>query len=406
VKDVELPEILRVARRTVEDFGAITVIRDLTWMSGESKWAMCVDVKVSHASAHIPEVTRWWICISPRYPWGSIAVYPAKEGGIKGTFNHQITNDEGEAHVPWRTGDICLRVPAFALRRRGFDEDPIGQSNRLRWYFERLMMWVDAASTNALTKDGDPFELPHIVEEIGVLGFSETPSDLTSWTNEAETVGLADFSILSSEPTKVAVKGFQTLGGKDVREVAWGEFITSGGQPTTGFWIRFPSLPVLPPFKAPATWGELRQCAMAQGFSLDDAIKSAASKLRNGTGVFGIIGFPIPRVIGGPFQQYHWLGFKVKPLSCGEKFAAGFRKSEEGYWRRDKVEIFADHKKIAWLGSQNWSELGMRGQLPERVRRLSATLLGAGAVGSIAADLLVRGGLSELLVVCRKPGPP
>lgn len=400
--EMELPEMLRTARRTVEDFGDISVIHDLAWMPIEAVWTLCVDAKRLTSSDFIPETSRWWFCVSPRYPWGSVTVYPDKDRGIKGTFHHQLTNDHGEVGVPWRTGDICLRVPAFALRRRGFDEDPMGQPNRLRWYFERLLSWIDAAAADTLSKDGDPMELPHIVESTGVFGFSETPSELAAWTSQQSTFGLAEFLILTSEPAKVAVKRFQTLDGESIREVSWGEFLTANGQAAAGFWIRLPSVPSIPPYKAPATWGELRQSALSQGICLDNALRTVASKLRNGKEAFGMVGFPVPQFVGGPLQQFHWLALKIKPFSHGEKFAKGFRKSEDAYWRRDKAELFGDNQKITWLSSQNWAELGTRGQLPQNVKGLSTTILGAGAVGGVVAELLVRGGVRDLLVVDRE----
>ncbi|WP_158616950.1 ThiF family adenylyltransferase [Corallococcus exercitus] len=54
-----------------------------------------------------------------------------------------------------------------------------------------------------------------------------------------------------------------------------------------------------------------------------------------------------------------------------------------------------------WLRTDDWApeELRSRGALPEELRRSWIPLLGAGALGSAVAEMLVRGGVRRLVVV-------
>lgn len=58
-------------------------------------------------------------------------------------------------------------------------------------------------------------------------------------------------------------------------------------------------------------------------------------------------------------------------------------------------------KRINWMGGRNFAppEIATRGQFGEALRRRRALVLGAGAIGSVLAELLVRGGVHDLVVM-------
>jgi threonine dehydrogenase-like Zn-dependent dehydrogenase len=53
------------------------------------------------------------------------------------------------------------------------------------------------------------------------------------------------------------------------------------------------------------------------------------------------------------------------------------------------------------MDSKNWhrDEVSMRGRLPEQLGSIAALLIGVGALGSVLAELLVRGGVHQLLIL-------
>ena len=111
-----------------------------------------------------------------------------------------------------------------------------------------------------------------------------------------------------------------------------------------------------------------------------------------------LLGYPIPKTVGETDYQVYWQAFKIPALSRGSKTANGFRTNEAGYWQRDKVEYFTDKTSVEWISTENWnkSEFNSRGQLDTIVGLKSTLLIGAGAVGSVLSEMLVRAGLEQL----------
>lgn len=136
----EPAEAIREARRGLEGHRCARVVGELVWHDTEQRWAFPVELSVETKNrVLIPDRTVWYFVLDPRYPWGEIEIYPARDGGIKPTFPHQDRNDADDTRVPWRSGDICVRAPASALDRLGADPDPKGSPDRLLWYVGRAL---------------------------------------------------------------------------------------------------------------------------------------------------------------------------------------------------------------------------------------------------------------------------
>lgn len=396
------PEVLRVARRAIEYVPSLRLVQDLAPARRGSVWTLCIEVTALHSSEHVPSTTRWWMHIDARYPWGTIEVYPAKDGGITETFPHQDLNTEGEKGEPWRTGDICVREPSFAIGRRGFDRDPLGRPERLRWYFERIASWVEAAATGGLARTGDPFELPQFKTAPGIVGFQSEEADVALFDATPWRSGTAGFAVLRTEPLQLALTGLLTTSGAVIRDCVWGERVRQAKQHVAGIWLRTNSIPILGPYRAPRTWGELRRLLAGDGTDLDQTLKTALRPLRGRGPLFGLLGFPIPKTFGGGGTQMHWQAFRLPKIASGEVYMKGFRrKHQDSYWLRDRGTVFRDNDSIQWLRSENWSaaELGTRGQLPPSVVEARFVVIGGGSVGAPLSELLVRGGVRRISIV-------
>ena len=154
-------ETLLAARRRLNERSSIKLLQDWTWNDQVKKWILHCRIQLEDSTHLIPQFTDWYILADPSYPWGQIEFYPAKQGGISLTFPHQMFNGEGEPELPWRDGNLCLNTNFHLLARYGNEIEPFDSDERLIWHFDRAIAWLQAANTYQLTRNGDPFELPH-----------------------------------------------------------------------------------------------------------------------------------------------------------------------------------------------------------------------------------------------------
>jgi hypothetical protein len=111
-----------------------------------------------------------------------------------------------------------------------------------------------------------------------------------------------------------------------------------------------------------------------------------------------LVGFPIPRRFGEANSEVCWLALDL-PKADG-RVPDGFRNNALGYWMAYLGNVLGP-RPLEWLPTANWHprRLAARGQLEERLRNISVTILGAGALGSTLTELLARGGVLRLTVI-------
>jgi ThiF family len=397
---------LLAARRTLEGLQEMALLRDWTWNECFGKWVLHCRLSLDISpDGSIPPSTDWYVLVDPSYPWGQIKFYPAKQYGIVQTFPHQNYNGNGRGDVPWRTGDVCLNTNVQVLGRHGYDSEPFDVHRRLRWYFQRAIDWLCAAARGELVLPGDPFELPQfpgILERSATVAFCEGSESFLDWQNSAEPYGLIDLVRLREEPEVFLVQCFRSIAGRELFKTMWGLALASQSENTIqGIWLRLTSIPVLSPWQAPYTWGELREACQKLGTEVDALLKATARFMRDGKRHIALVGFPIPSRAGETPCQMHWQALKLPQLSGGITTAKGFRTNEKGYWQRDRTQILSNETPVEWMMSENWhvEQVTTRGRLPAELTSKSILLLGAGAVGSVVAELLVRAGIQKLTIV-------
>lgn len=396
---------LLAARRSIEAFPNLRLVQDICWSEAEKRWSMCIEVALpSEQAKDLPQHTRWWVTVDAAYPWGDIDAFPAVEGGTDKTFWHQFRNDPpGVPSVPWRRGKVCFRFPNSVFVRAAYVAEPLGHPDRLRWVFSRLNEWVRRAATGTLVTPGDPFELPDFSPTPPTVAFSESVDSLKAWQVAKELCGIAQMCRLGPDHPFV-VREFQTLRRTAIVRPTWGTMVSSSQAEPEAAWLRLPELPILPPYQAPRTWGDLRVAATkCLGRRLEGLLAAALNSLRDGSQRICLLGFPLPRAfgIGEPPALMHWQAVLLPPLAYGLGYRKGFRANAQGYWKQDRYKEFRDDNTIQWLKSYNWHEdqLASRGRLAPAMTGLNVAILGGGAVGSILAELLVRGGVKHLLLV-------
>ncbi|MBA2714092.1 MAG: ThiF family adenylyltransferase [Rubrobacteraceae bacterium] len=405
-------EELLAARRSLEGLEGLALMGNWEWREdaagpSEGRWVLRCRLSPSvDPAGPIPASTDWYVLVDAAYPWGSVKFYPAQEGGISRTFPHQNSNRSPMDGLPWRMGDICIGTQVRVLGRRAYDAEPYGVEERLRWRFDRALAWLEAASRDELLLPGEPFELPQVLPAGGLehtIAFQEGPATLGVWADHRDRAGLVDLFKPDPDKSIFLVDRFLSAGGQPIRAPGWGKaFEDPSKERIRGVWVRLDGVPVLYPWQNPATWGELREAFWAQGRDLDRLLAEVAHHVRDGRTRPLLIGFPIPERVGGPSRRMHWYAAWLPALSWGDASHAGFRPgTEPGYRMRDRAEVLVDSHPIGWQTSENWhaDDVSSRGRLPEDLRSREILLVGAGAIGSAVAELLVRGGVRKLLVV-------
>lgn len=400
-----LPQALLEALEELVHADGMDVLDEWRWNAAERCWMLCCRLTVPvDDGSEVPRRSDWVVLVEGTYPWGYIHIQPAARNGIELTFPHQSLNRPYSPERMWRTGRICVDTGVHALGRHGADREPYTTPDRLRWRLERARSWLLAASRGALFRPGDPFELPDLeAKPSALVAFAEDVSSLATWEGETAKYGSAFLARICERPAVLAVTSFRDPTGREVNAPRWGKFISDPMRPRqTAVWMRLKETPRLHPWRAPMTWGELRRAALTQGLELDAALRAVLEPTRDGAGHILLIGFPLPAVIGGALMSYFWQAIQLAPVPAdtGEP-RNGFRRGRAPRVDVAKLAQFRDDARITWVRTENWhsNTIAARGRLPQALTTAEVLVIGAGALGSAVAEMLVRGGV-ERLTVC------
>lgn len=399
---------LRLGRRALEGVPGFGLTEDLRWHAGTGRWLLGCRLWANVvAGGPVPEETDWYILIHPEYEAGAIDFFPAAAGGLAGTFPHQKFNRE-QSGLPWRTGRLCLTTEHGSLRRQGFDSEPRRAADRLRWHVERALTWLSLASEGGLLQPGDFFELPDFpAKSEPLVVFAESAESLSSWSAGQERFGYVELSFLSCARAVLVAHRFEDRRGREIHSASWGPFVgVNGTRAPLGAWVHVDRPIALPPWQAPVTWGELKRhlldqdCEIGKWLGMLTRLRDHHLPDEKRPRHPLLLGFPIPERVGEAPRRIHWMALSLPVLSAGERFASGFRQNGKGYQQRD-ARILNPRRSVEWLPSECWSEgeLSDRGRLGAGLRSKSVVLIGAGALGSAVAELLVRGGIRSLTIV-------
>jgi hypothetical protein len=400
-----LPSDLRASRRSLEGMGEVELLEDWQWDRDQGRWSLKLRLSPELTpNDYVPASTDWLVLVDEIYPEGDIGFYPAAEHGLTATFEHQSCNIRSSREAGKPSGKLCLDVPLRVLGRRMFEGEPSSAAHRLRWHVERAIEWLILASRGELAPAGEPFELPEFPPSRAdrvLVAYAEGPDSLDRWDGHLAKVGIAKLILYRRNPDVYVVSRYLGDRGRALVTNVWGAEVASRRHSTTdAIWVTLPEVPVLPPWQAPVNWGDLREALRRQGVELDQFLEElfllgALEKHR-----LMLLGFPIPREWEGKNERYHWQAISLPALHPVAKPVPGFRPDKRRAWVHNRTQVLKDDATIAWLVSQNWAadELGSRGMLGEEITSKRICLLGAGALGSVVVELLVRAGCRRLTV--------
>jgi hypothetical protein len=280
----------------------------------------------------------------------------------------------------------------------------------------RARAWLEAAACGALLQTGDHYELPVFPsvssgkDHLAVV-FSEGEDNLARFHTAGVEIGLAELvEIPSLTGRRFAVLAWTDLKDRVFARPRWGEAILEATDKRLAAWLLLPSAPVLPPWQAPVTWGELRRAIPGHRARLDEPLRRLAPRFRDQNGSLLLVGFPIPERVGEPARELHWQPIEMPQFAPAQMrkrrdkrgpFLPGFRDNALGRWQYVRQGPLADWRRLTWRAAENWhpDRIGARGRIDMTVRLARIAVIGVGAVGSLVAELLVRMGAEDLVLV-------
>ena len=399
----QLTPELRAGLPTLDNLPGIVVLAGPEWHDASQRWAVpCRIAAAVPAAGPIPPLTDWYVTADAGYPDGRIGIYPAKIGGITQTFPHQNYNGSGAAELPWRTGKLCTWTTVAPLHRRGYDAEPGAPETNLAWHLQRAQTWLELASQHELAMPGDPYELPDLPHRPApLIAFCESPSNLRQWQDTPAQRGTADLDLLDNPSETRIVTRCHAGSRLPSIEQAWRRPIGID-RAKPAIWLKMNHAPVLPPWQIPTTWGELRQACALQGIALDHTLQYSVSN-RAGADTILLLGFPIPDLIGGPNLRMHWLALTLPAIDRTPQ--PGFRNNQQGQWLAYQQKAVHDAAPINWLRTENWhyDEISVRGRLDNATAQQRILIIGAGAIGSVLAEMLARAGARDIAIIDSDP---
>lgn len=357
-------------------------------------------------SVQFPQITRWYLVASPDYPHGNVSVRPAKEGGISDTYPHQAHNSYGSSANPWRDGTLCLDHPHRHLGSLVVTRDePFEVEERFKWVVERAVAWCLAASQGGLRKVGDPFELPPPPTLTGpLLVHDESKECFGSWSRvPCGEWGIVELGSFEGHPNAIVADTFLTRYRTPLRRrLGCRTHLVNSRRLKKDFalWWLWKDAVVIDKWQVPRNWRELREAGRQQGIPVNKHLREM-SRLARGRGPrFLFIGYPIPSKVGQEPTEVHWQAIEFPKLTRG-RVLRGFRENEMGWWYRDSLRDFRGANELRYILTSNWhpDRMQARGRLASDLRSQKCAIIGCGALGSAIADLLVRGGVSRLVLI-------
>ena len=392
-------QYLLEARRCIDEFQQIELLTDLKWDDVEHLWYFSIKICKTNEEKSAFLNSVWYITIEEIFPAGKIKIFPAVKGGIIDTFYHQSNNGTISDNGLWRNGDVCLKDPLEYMA--DINREPLNAMDRIHWNIERLLLWIYKAEKDCLVTNKDRFELPDVKKSYNIdIIFNEDEISYMQWEDSGAKSGIV--KLKGGENNQYFVQTFYDLKNNISVENVWGGYVNKQKDDfITGIWIALDKIPVINIWQAPNTIAELKNVLEQNGISWEQDIIRLFDKIRDGKRHPFLIGFPIPEKFFGENRNYHWWSWMLPRLSYGNKVHKGFRPEKKGWHLRDSLLILNENNKIEWSYSQNWNQNQIlnRGMFKRRVIRKKYAIIGAGAIGSMVSELLVRSGVWKLLIM-------
>lgn len=391
----EAPEPLCRARRSLDELASSIKVGNWIWDESSDEWCLPFTALLEHP-CNIPEITPWVFTVSSEYPDCKIKIYPALDGGIENTYPHQSNNGLKSHGKQCRSGNVCLFSEDAEWGLRG-DAD-----FTLLSHAERFLQWLEAANEGLLMKPGDHMEFPmQNIRRRTIVFYCEDEVSKMVWdSHPAYRDGIIEVN--ENSLGQICLSTFYGTDDCHVYGVEWGSIFEEDERKKRdfGIWFIASSIPHVRCWQSPNTYGELREWAKDEGLDLDDIINRNASKLRDGLSHYLAIGVPCSDIIGEEPTSLSWFIAMMPPLADEKGFGKGEIHNRRILKTVDRFKTFAPNVLVDWVCSANCSrdQMFSRGSLCEALSESRIAIVGAGSLGSMVANSLIRGGVTDLCI--------
>lgn len=357
-------------------------------------------------TSELSQFTTWELVVDFKQDcWGKVQLHPAlTDQALTVTFAHQQFNGGPHSVWPCRNGHICTMswLQGLSGSRNAYVTEPATTIERLCWHVARAQEWLTLAATNDLTQPGDPFELPdfNIGQNAlgGALAYYEDEHSFEQWQRHSARSGIAD---IVDWRGIVFTRRFRDKRNRDVLyEPAWGDAIAHFPETRKAIWIRLDAVPVVNRWQIPITGSSLIDRITQQGIDLLAHLNQPLAVLPELGEWLLLVGIPIPKRIGEEPYRYHWQALQLLPIAT--KLAQKARVASV-------LNRLPSSLPIRWQPiAENWHPdyLQNRGRLSPQLSSARVVLLGAGSLGSVFAEQLVRMGVQHLTIIDPEPFEP
>ena len=404
---MSVPDILRSARRFIEDYDWIKLLDDWQEDKESSSWYLHLLIHIDISTQLFPSDSEWYFIADPDFPSSEVKVFPSVKNSIQTTLYHQAKNVRISANGLWRLGDICIKENTLSE----LSHMPYGSEELLIASIVRTRQWLEAAAKGTLIQMGDRFELPSFrPSNCKSLIYKEDEDSFEHWQSVKSKVGLVRLNeheingFLYYRPSI-----FLDVESNYIHRMDWGSYFTrfnETSKSTIGMWILLDEIPVIRDWQSPSTIRELLSVANRNNLNIIESLKNCIltkeNEFRDGDRHFLLIGFPVPEFFGSANKQIAWEAIQLPRLTgIDGKVINGFRCNPTGRWETDKRFILKPDVILDWCDCSNWdsSSILQRGRLPSCITEMKVLIIGAGCVGSTVSELLVREGVSHISIL-------
>lgn len=368
------------------DIQVITPLRATDDGSGDVEFECSVAVVPHPNPEKLPPRANLRVVIANGFPLTGVEIY-AKNEDVQG-FPHQDAE----------TDKLCL----FPERLAPCDVSKL--SLHLGWAKE----WLSDAAQGMLLKPGDPYELPDFSRRDAAkrlptnlpLLFVETMATFGNWRDRLGQAGRVEL-IRSPTLRGLLARSFRADGGQLVIENAFSDQLVDAKRRIYGRWVLLPTLTFFR-HRPPQMMTELQALCNNVGINLLANIRWAWEERNTDPQTsFLLAGCPIPRRVGEQPAEVHWQPLYFDNFKTVEaKLKPKYGKSKRGGLWNNMIAsgLLMPKGELLWGKSDNISgeRLYARGGHAGIAARKKIIIAGCGAVGSVVAELMARGGAADL----------
>ncbi len=299
-------------------------------------------------------------------------------------------------HLDRSNGKLCLRSS------RVFLDEPWAMWKQA---IAELKEWLEDAANGRLLEANQPWELPDFRHPLPkrsprtkkippppkLVWTVESPLTFKSWKERVGQHGVVDFGRHSHHKAIVPIQ-FTDGTGNSIDYPSPSSSFLDPGLRVRGVWLILDTL-IYSHHRPPATFAELEHSCSRSGIPLWEVLADLIRRPPSFGYHYLLVGAPIPHLHSGENQEIHW-----QPIALPHRMVKARKLGASKTNLAPRIEAHIGSALIPWGVSENVSPTRIlaRGALDKDFNAKRVCIVGCGAIGSLIAEHLVRGGLLHL----------